>query len=73
MGLDSGLGLPLDQMHFLSVVLSFFAISDKIFANNLIQTFMTKQSNIPQSKIFFYGFQLMMENIHKQLQYAPSY
>ena len=27
--------LPADQMHFLSVVLGFFAISDKIVANNL--------------------------------------
>jgi ribonucleotide reductase beta subunit family protein with ferritin-like domain len=27
--------LPPDQLHFLSIVLSFFAISDKIVANNL--------------------------------------
>ena len=33
--------LPPDQVHFLSVVLGFFATSNKIVANNLSQNFMT--------------------------------
>jgi ribonucleotide reductase beta subunit family protein with ferritin-like domain len=39
--------LPPDQLHFLSVVLSFFfAISDKIVANNLSQNFMTEVTSL---------------------------
>ena len=53
--------LPDDQMHFLSVVLGFFAISDKIVADNLCQNFMTEVTSLEAQ--FFYGFQLMMENV----------
>jgi ribonucleotide reductase beta subunit family protein with ferritin-like domain len=57
--------LPSDQLHFLSKVLSFFAISNKIVANNLSQNFMTKVTCSLEVQ-FFYGFQLMMENIHNE-------
>jgi ribonucleotide reductase beta subunit family protein with ferritin-like domain len=54
--------LPPDQVHFLSVVLGFFATSNKIVANNLSQNFMTDLTSLEVQ--FFYDFQLMMENIH---------
>jgi ribonucleoside-diphosphate reductase beta chain len=53
-----------DQLHFLFIVLSFFVISDKIVANNLSQNFMTEVTSLEAQ--FFYGFQLMMENIHNE-------
>jgi ribonucleotide reductase beta subunit family protein with ferritin-like domain len=61
--------LPPDQLHFLSIVLDFFAISDMIVADNLSQNFMT---DILTGSTIFYGFQLMMENIHNET-YFPSH
>jgi ribonucleotide reductase beta subunit family protein with ferritin-like domain len=54
--------LPPDQLHFISVVLSFLAISNKIVADNLSQNIMAEVTSLEVQ--FFYGFQLMMENIH---------
>jgi ribonucleotide reductase beta subunit family protein with ferritin-like domain len=59
--------LPPDQLHFYSIVFGFFAISDKIVANNLSQNFMTEVTSLEVQ--FFYGFQLMMENIHNETYY----
>jgi hypothetical protein len=56
--------LPPDQLHLLSMVLGFFAISNKIVPNNLSQNFMTEVTSLEVQ--FFYGFQLMMENIHNE-------
>jgi ribonucleotide reductase beta subunit family protein with ferritin-like domain len=61
--------LPPDQLHFLSIVLSFIAISDKIVANNLSQNFMTEVTSLEAQ--YFYGFQLMMENIHDETYSLP--
>jgi ribonucleoside-diphosphate reductase beta chain len=51
-------------MHFLSVILGFFAVSDKIVADNLCQNFINEVTSLEAQ--FFYGFQLMMENVHSE-------
>jgi ribonucleoside-diphosphate reductase beta chain len=56
--------LPPDQLHFLSLVLGFFAIIDKIVTYNLSQNVMAEVTSLEVQ--FFYGFQLMMENIHNE-------
>lgn len=54
-----------DEKHFISMVLAFFASSDMIVAQNLGERFL-EEVTIPEAK-FFYGFQLMMENIHSEV------
>jgi ribonucleoside-diphosphate reductase beta chain len=51
-----------NEKHFVKNVLSFFAASDGIVNENLAENFL-KEVQYPEAK-FFYGFQLMMENIH---------
>ena len=51
-----------DERHFIKHVLAFFAASDGIVNENLAENFL-KEVQYPEAK-FFYGFQLMMENIH---------
>lgn len=53
-----------DERHFLSRVLAFFAASDGIVNENLIERFM-KEIQIPEVRCF-YGFQNAMENIHSE-------
>lgn len=53
-----------DERHFIKHVLAFFAGSDGIVIENLAQRFMT-DVKIPEARAF-YGFQLMMENIHSE-------
>ncbi|EPY43279.1 ribonucleoside-diphosphate reductase small chain, partial [Angomonas deanei] len=52
------------EQHFIKYVLAFFAGSDGIVIENLAQRFMT-DVKIPEARAF-YGFQLMMENIHSE-------
>ncbi|CCW63638.1 unnamed protein product [Phytomonas sp. EM1] len=52
------------ERHFIKHVLAFFAGSDGIVIENLAQRFMT-DVKIPEARAF-YGFQLMMENIHSE-------
>jgi len=52
------------ERHFISHVLAFFAASDGIVNENLAVNFM-KEVQIPEAKCF-YGFQIMMENIHSE-------
>ena len=51
-----------NERYFVKNVLSFFAASDGIVNENLAENFY-REVQYPEAK-FFYGFQLMMENIH---------
>lgn len=51
-----------NEKFFVKQVLSFFGSSDSIVNENLAENFL-KEVQYPEAK-FFYGFQLMMENIH---------
>tara|TARA_Y100000816_G_scaffold66489_1_gene44208 strand:+ start:1193 stop:2170 length:978 start_codon:yes stop_codon:yes gene_type:complete len=55
-------GISSDEKHFISMVLAFFAASDGIVLENLGTRFMNEVA-LPEAKAF-YGFQIMMENIH---------
>jgi len=52
------------ERHFISHVLAFFAASDGIVNENLAQNFL-EEVQYPEAKCF-YGFQIMMENIHAE-------
>ena len=53
-----------DEKHFIKHVLAFFAASDGIVNENLAVNFMS-EVQIPEARCF-YGFQIMMENIHSE-------
>ncbi len=53
-----------EERHFISHVLAFFAASDGIVNENLAVNFMS-EVQIPEARCF-YGFQIMMENIHSE-------
>eukprot|EP00352_Strombidinopsis_acuminata_P000252 CAMPEP_0176339726 /NCGR_PEP_ID=MMETSP0126-20121128/1011_1 /TAXON_ID=141414 ORGANISM="Strombidinopsis acuminatum, Strain SPMC142" /NCGR_SAMPLE_ID=MMETSP0126 /ASSEMBLY_ACC=CAM_ASM_000229 /LENGTH=293 /DNA_ID=CAMNT_0017683521 /DNA_START=396 /DNA_END=1277 /DNA_ORIENTATION=+ len=53
-----------DEQHFIKHVLAFFAASDGIVLENLAQRFCT-EIQLPEARCF-YGFQMMMENIHSE-------
>ena len=53
-----------DEQHFIKLVLAFFAASDGIVLENLAQRFCT-EIQVPEARCF-YGFQMMMENIHSE-------
>jgi len=53
-----------DERHFVKHVLAFFAASDGIVNENLAEN-MVNQVQYTEAK-FFYGFQIMMENIHSE-------
>ena len=50
------------ERHFISHILAFFAASDGIVNENLAVNFMS-EVQLPEARCF-YGFQIMMENIH---------
>jgi len=52
------------EKHFISHVLAFFAASDGIVNENLAVNFL-REVQYPEAKCF-YGFQIMMENIHSE-------
>jgi ribonucleoside-diphosphate reductase beta chain len=52
------------ERHFISHVLAFFAASDGIVNENLAVNFMS-EVQLPEARCF-YGFQIMMENIHAE-------
>jgi ribonucleoside-diphosphate reductase beta chain len=52
------------ERHFISHVLAFFAASDGIVNENLAVNFM-QEVQLPEARCF-YGFQVMMENIHAE-------
>ncbi len=53
-----------DERHYIKMVLAFFAASDGIVNENLAENFL-KEVQYPEAKCF-YGFQIMMENIHSE-------
>jgi ribonucleoside-diphosphate reductase beta chain len=53
-----------NEKHFIKNVLAFFAASDGIVNENLAQNFVN-EVQYPEAR-FFYGFQIMMENIHSE-------
>ena len=53
-----------NEKYFVENVLAFFAASDGIVNENLVERFM--QEVQPLEAKFFYGFQVLMENIHSE-------
>lgn len=56
--------LNADEKHFIKHVLAFFAASDGIVNENLAINFLN-EVQYPEARCF-YGFQIMMENIHSE-------
>lgn len=52
------------ERHFISHVLAFFAASDGIVVENLLERF-SAEVQLAEARCF-YGFQIMMENIHSE-------
>ncbi len=57
--------LNTDERYFIKHILAFFAASDGIVNENLAENFVS-EVQYSEAK-FFYGFQLMMENIHSEV------
>jgi ribonucleoside-diphosphate reductase subunit M2 len=53
------------EQHFIQTVLAFFATSDGIVNENLVQNF-ASEIQTPEARCF-YGFQIAMENIHNEM------
>uniref|UniRef100_A0A0X3NX54 ribonucleoside-diphosphate reductase n=1 Tax=Schistocephalus solidus TaxID=70667 RepID=A0A0X3NX54_SCHSO len=53
------------EKHFISYVLAFFAASDGIVNENLVERF-SQEVQIPEARCF-YGFQIAIENIHSEM------
>jgi len=58
-------GLKADERYFISHVLAFFAASDGIVNENLVERFM-QEVQVPEARCF-YGFQIAIENIHSEM------
>ena len=56
--------LTAEERHFISHVLAFFAGSDGIVNENLVQNF-SSEVQIAEARCF-YGFQVMIENVHSE-------
>ena len=54
-----------DERFFISRVLAFFAASDGIVNENLVERF-GQEVQCPEARCF-YGFQIMMENVHSEM------
>ncbi|EAU84681.2 ribonucleotide reductase small subunit [Coprinopsis cinerea okayama7 len=52
------------ERHFLSRILAFFASSDGIVNENLVERF-SSEVQVPEARCF-YGFQVMIENVHSE-------
>nr|P07201.2 RecName: Full=Ribonucleoside-diphosphate reductase small chain; AltName: Full=Ribonucleotide reductase small subunit; AltName: Full=p41 [Spisula solidissima]CAA38919.1 M2 (small) subunit of ribonucleotide reductase [Spisula solidissima] len=57
--------LKKEEKHFISHVLAFFAASDGIVNENLVERF-SKEVQVTEARCF-YGFQIAMENIHSEM------
>ena len=62
---DDFLTLTDNERHFIEHVLAFFAASDGIVNENLVERF-CNEVQLLEAK-FFYGFQIAMENIHSEM------
>ncbi|CAB3993218.1 Ribonucleoside-diphosphate reductase subunit M2, partial [Paramuricea clavata] len=58
-------GLKPEERHFISHILAFFAASDGIVNENLVECF-SQEVQVPEARCF-YGFQIAMENIHSEM------
>jgi ribonucleoside-diphosphate reductase subunit M2 len=58
-------GLKPDEQYFIKHVLAFFAASDGIVNENLIDRFMS-EVQMTEARCF-YGFQIMIENVHSEM------
>ncbi|XP_050426942.1 ribonucleoside-diphosphate reductase subunit M2 B-like [Adelges cooleyi] len=63
--LDDWVMLTDEERHFISHVLAFFAASDGIVNENLVERF-SQEVQVTEARCF-YGFQIMMENIHSEM------
>jgi ribonucleoside-diphosphate reductase beta chain len=54
-----------NEKYFIKNILAFFAASDGIVNENIAENFL-REVQYPEAK-FFYGFQIMMENIHSEV------
>ncbi|KAM4705270.1 ribonucleoside-diphosphate reductase subunit M2 B [Rhinophrynus dorsalis] len=57
--------LKSEEKYFISHMLAFFAASDGIVNENLVQRF-SQEVQVPEARCF-YGFQILMENIHSEM------
>jgi ribonucleoside-diphosphate reductase subunit M2 len=57
--------LSTDEKHFISHVLAFFAASDGIVNENLVERF-SQEVQVTEARCF-YGFQIAMENVHSEM------
>ncbi|KAF9498453.1 ribonucleoside-diphosphate reductase small chain A [Pleurotus eryngii] len=62
--MDWNLRLTDDERFFISRILAFFAASDGIVDENLVERF-SSEVQVAEARCF-YGFQIMMENIHSE-------
>ena len=62
--MDWNIRLNDNERHFISHVLAFFAASDGIVNENLVERF-SNEIQVAEARSF-YGFQIMMENIHSE-------
>ena len=62
--MDDYMKLKEEEKHFINSVLAFFAASDGIVNENLVERF-CNEVQVLEAK-FFYGFQVAMENIHSE-------
>lgn len=58
-------GLSKNEQHFISHVLAFFAASDGIVNENLVERF-SQEVQVTEARCF-YGFQIAIENIHSEM------
>ncbi|VVC39676.1 Ferritin-like superfamily,Ribonucleotide reductase small subunit,Ribonucleotide reductase small [Cinara cedri] len=63
--LDDWIKLTDEERHFVSHILAFFAASDGIVNENLVERF-SQEVQVTEARCF-YGFQIMMENIHSEM------
>ena len=61
---DDFIKLTDNERHFIEHILAFFAGSDGIVNENLVERFCS-EVKLPEAQ-FFYGFQIAMENIHSE-------
>ncbi|XP_039184835.1 ribonucleoside-diphosphate reductase subunit M2 B isoform X1 [Crotalus tigris] len=54
-----------EEKHFISHILAFFAASDGIVNENLVERF-SQEVQIPEARCF-YGFQISIENVHSEM------
>lgn len=62
---DDWANLSDDERYFISHVLAFFAASDGIVNENLVECF-SQEVQVPEARCF-YGFQIAIENIHSEM------